>query len=116
MMTAGLGYGITNQVRGSLQAAMGDEDKAPSVGGFVGDTLSQPLSAVTFNRLGSGYQFNQMKRDPVGFALESVVPPTGLLGNIAKDIAALLFKGEVPLNSLRSLPGGDELKALLDKE
>lgn len=116
MMTAGLGYGIINQVRGSIQAAMGDEDKTPSLGGFVGDTLSQPLSAVTFNRLGSSYQANEMQRDPAKYLLTSVVPPTGLIGNIAKDISNLLFKGEVPLEWLRSFPGGDELKALLDNE
>jgi len=114
MMTAGLGYGLVNQFRGSLQYAMGNEDKQPTLAGFALDVLSQPVSAVTYNRLGDAYSWNQFKNNPVDYALESLVPPSGLVGNLGKDVYKVLGQHEFPTNTLRSVPGGDELKALID--
>ena len=114
MMFAGIGYGLINQARGSIQWAMGNEDKKPSLAGVAGDALFQPLAAVTFNRLGDEYSVQQFKRDPVGALTDSFEPPLGLVGNLSKDAAALLFDNEVKLKTLNSFPGGDELRALLN--
>jgi hypothetical protein len=45
--------------------------------------------------------------------MASLVPPTGLMGAVGKDISDLIFKQESDFETLRSVPGGDELRALL---
>ena len=114
MLYAGVGYGIINQARGAIQGALGKEDKEPSLGGFARDVISQPVSAVTFNRLGDSYSNRQFANDPVAATLESFTPPTGLLGNLAQDIASVLTGSNINMKTLNSIPGGDELRALLD--
>lgn len=115
---AGLGYGIINQMRGVPQAVLGDEDKAPSMEGLVRDTLSQPVQVATFGRLGTPYGNRKFQEDPVGYLSESVLPPTGLIGNVAKDFADILsiVRGkdvDFKFETLRSIPGGEELRAAL---
>jgi hypothetical protein len=115
---AGLGYGIINQMRGVPQAVLGDEDKAPSMEGLVRDTLSQPVQVATFGRLGTPYGNRKFQEDPVGYLSESALPPTGLIGNVAKDFADILsiVRGkdvDFKFETLRSIPGGEELRAAL---
>lgn len=113
MMTAGIGFGIINQMRGTMQYALGNEDKKPSLAGFATDVALQPVSALTFNRLGDTYSLGQFKRDPVGAALESFVPPTGLVGNLGQDIVGVFTENGMSYKTLRSIPYGDELLALI---
>ena len=115
---AGLGYGIVNQMRGVPQAVLGDEDKAPSMEGLVRDTLSQPVQVATFGRLGTPYGNRKFQEDPAGYLAESVVPPTGLIGNVSKDLSDIfsILRGkdtEFRFETLRSIPGGEELRAAL---
>ena len=115
---AGLGYGIVNQMRGVPQAVLGDEDKAPSMEGLVRDTLSQPVQVATFGRLGTPYGNRKFQEDPAGYLAESVVPPTGLIGNVSKDLSDILsiLRGKdtkFKFETLRSIPGGEELRAAL---
>ena len=115
---AGLGYGIINQMRGIPQAALGDEDKTPSIEGLAMDTLSQPVQVATFGRLGTEYGNRKFKEDPVGYLFESAVPPTGLIGNVSKDLSDIfsILRGkdtEFRFETLRSIPGGEELRAAL---
>jgi hypothetical protein len=114
MMFAGVGYGIVNQTRGSIQYAMGNEDKKPSLGGFTEDVFMQPLAAATFNRMGDSYSIDQFKRDPWDAAFSSFQPPAGLVGNLGKDVSAIAFDHGFTWKTLNSWPGGDELRALLN--
>jgi len=113
MMFAGLGYGLINQARGLPQALLGKEEKEPSVEGVVIDALSQPLQVASFGKLGDPYSNAQFRQDPVGYLMASFVPPTGLMGNFGEDLTDLIFKQESDFKTLRSIPGGDELIALL---
>lgn len=113
MMFAGLGYGLINQARGLPQALLGKEEKEPSVEGVVLDALSQPIQVATFGKLGDPYSNAQFRQDPVGYLMTSFVPPTGLMGNFGEDLTDLIFKQESDFKTLRSIPGGDELIALL---
>ena len=114
MMFAGVGYGLINQARGSIQYAMGNEDKKPSWSGFATDVGLQPLAAVSFNRLGDTYSIGEFSRDPVGAAFASFQPPGGLIENVAKDTAAVLTGSNISFKTLNSIPGGDELRAFLN--
>lgn len=114
MMFAGVGYGIVNQVRSLPQYLLGNEDKKPSLERFVGDVLSQPASAITFNKLGDMRSLEKFGQNPVGFAMESFVPPEGFVGNIAKDVGSVLTGSNINMRTLNSIPGGDELRALLE--
>lgn len=116
MMFAGLGYGLINQARGLPQAMLGKESKEPSVEGVLLDSLSQPLQVASFGRLGDPYANAQFRIDPVGYLLKSLVPPTGLIGGVGQDLMDLIFKQESNFESLRAVPGGDELRALLTSE
>lgn len=113
MLFAGLGYGLINQARGLPQALLGKEEKEPSVEGVVMDALSQPIQVATFGKLGDPYSNAQFRQDPVGYLMTSFVPPTGLMGNFGEDLTDLIFKQESDFKTLRSIPGGDELIALL---
>ena len=113
MMFAGLGYGLINQARGLPQALLGKEEKEPSVEGVVLDALSQPIQVASFGKLGDPYSNAQFRQDPVGYLMTSFVPPTGLMGNFGEDLTDLIFKQESDFKTLRSIPGGDELIALL---
>ena len=114
MMFAGVGYGIVNQARGSIQYAMGNEDKKPSWAGFARDTALQPLAAVSFNRLGDTYSLGEFSRNPVGATFDSFKPPGGLVENVARDTAAVLTGSNITFKTLNSIPGGDELRAYLN--
>lgn len=114
MMFAGVGFGIVNQVRNLPQYALGNEDKKPSLEGFARDVISQPASAITFNKLGDMRSVEKLAQNPVGFALESFVPPEGLIGNIGKDVGSILTGSNINMRTLNSIPGGDELRALLE--
>lgn len=116
MMFAGLGYGLINQARGIPQSLLGKEEKKPSVGGVVLDALSQPIQVATFGKLGDPYANAQFQQDPVGYLEKSFVPPTGLMGGVGKDITNLIFNQETNFESLKAVPGGDELRALLTDE
>jgi hypothetical protein len=116
MLFAGLGYGLINQARGLPQAMLGKEEKTPSVEGVVLDAISQPIQVATFGKLGDPYANAQFQQDPVGYLAKSFVPPTGLMGAVGKDISDLIFKQEADFESLRAIPGGDELRALLTDE
>ena len=113
MMFAGLGYGLINQARGLPQALLGKEEKEPSVEGVVLDALQQPLQVASFGKLGDPYSNAQFRQDPVGYVMTSFVPPTGLMGNFGEDLTDLILKQESDFKTLRSIPGGDELIALL---
>jgi len=113
MLFAGLGYGLINQARGIPQAMLGKDTKEPSVEGVVLDALSQPIQVATFGKLGDPYANAQFQQDPVGYLMTSFVPPTGVMGGVGKDVLDLIFKQETNLESLRGIPGGDELRALL---
>lgn len=113
MLFAGLGYGLINQARGIPQALLGKDEKEPSVEGVVLDALSQPIQVATFGKLGDPYSNAQFRQDPAGYLMTSFVPPTGLMGGVGKDISDLIFKQETDFESLRGIPGGDELRALL---
>ena len=113
MLFAGLGYGLINQARGLPQAVLGKEEKEPSLEGVVIDALSQPLQVASFGKLGDPYSNAQFRQDPVGYLMSSFVPPTGLMGNVGEDLVDLIFKQESDFKTLRSIPGGDELIALL---
>ena len=114
MLFAGVGYGLINQARGLPQYALGNDNKAPSWSGFAGDVVSQPAAALTFNKLGDMYSWNQFKRNPVDYAIESFAPPAGLVGNVAKDVAAVLTDSNISFRTLNSIPGGDELRSLIN--
>ena len=116
MLFAGLGYGLINQARGLPQALLGKEEKQPSIEGVVLDALSQPIQVASFGKLGDPYANAQFRQDPVGYLTASFVPPTGLMGAIGKDISDLIFKQESDFETLRAIPGGDELRALLTDE
>lgn len=116
MMFAGFGYGLINQARGIPQALLGDEKKVPTVEGLILDTIAQPVQVATFNKLGSKYANNRMTQDPLAYLAESMVPPFGLYGNLAKDVTDLATGRETKWKTLRSIPGGDELHALLTSE
>lgn len=116
MLFAGLGYGLINQARGIPQALLGKDEKEPSVEGVVLDALSQPVQVATFGKLGDPYSNAQFRQDPAGYLMTSFVPPTGLMGGVGKDISDLIFKQETDFESLRGIPGGDELRALLTDE
>jgi len=116
MMFAGLGYGLINQARGLPQALLGKEEKEASVEGVILDALSQPIQVATFGKLGDPYSNAQFRQDPAGYLMTSFVPPTGLIGAVGKDISDLIFKQESDFESLRAIPGGDELRALLTDE
>ncbi len=116
MLFAGLGYGLINQARGLPQALLGKEEKEPSIEGVVLDALSQPIQVATFGKLGDPYSNAQFRQDPVGYLTSSLVPPTGLMGGVGKDISDIIFKQETDFESLRGIPGGDELRALLTDE
>ncbi len=114
MMFAGVGFGIVNQARNFPQYALGNEDKKPSLEGFARDVISQPASAITFNKLGDMRSVEKLAQNPIGFALESFIPPEGFVGNIGKDIGAILTGSNINMRTLNSIPGGDELRALLE--
>ena len=116
MMFAGLGYGLINQARGIPQSMLGKEEKEPSLEGVVLDAISQPIQVASFGKLGDPYANAQFRQDPAGYLLASLVPPTGLMGGIGKDLSDLILKGESDFESLRSVPGGDELRALITSE
>jgi hypothetical protein len=114
MLFAGVGYGIINQARGSIQYAMGNEDKKPSWAGFARDTALQPLAAVSFNRLGDTYSIGEFSRNPVQATFQSFQPPGGLIENLARDVSAVVFDNGFTWKTLNSWPGGDELRAALN--
>lgn len=116
MLFAGLGYGLINQARGLPQAVLGKEEKQPSIEGVVLDALSQPIQVASFGKLGDPYSNAQFRQDPAGYLMASLVPPTGLMGAVGKDISDLIFKQESDFATLRSVPGGDELRALLTED
>lgn len=113
MTFAGLGYGIINQMRGLPQAVMGDETRIPTVEGVLMDTLSQPVQVMTFGKLGTEYASREFQKDPVGYLVESFIPPFGLVGNLLKDVSDLATGKDTNYETLRSIPGGDELRAAL---
>jgi hypothetical protein len=113
MIFAGLGYGFINQARGLPQALLGKEEKTPSLEGVVLDAISQPIQVASFGKLGDPYANAQFQQDPAGYLMASLVPPTGLMGAVGKDISDLIFKQESDFETLRGIPGGDELRALL---
>jgi hypothetical protein len=113
MIFAGFGYGLINQARGIPQAMLGDERKAPTVEGLLFDTVMQPVQVATFNKLGSKYANQRMLEDPVDYLTESMIPPFGLPANIFKDVSNALQQKDPKLYTLRSIPGGDELRAFL---
>ena len=122
MLFAGLGYGLINQARGLPQALLGKEEKTPSVEGVVLDAISQPIQVASFGKLGDPYSNAQFRQDPTGYVLRSFVPPTGLMGGVGKDAGDLIeyalgnTEKEMRFETLRSIPGGDELRALLTDE
>jgi hypothetical protein len=113
MIFAGFGYGLINQARGIPQAMLGDERKAPTVEGLLFDTVMQPVQVATFNKLGSKYANQRMLEDPVDYLTQSMIPPFGLPANIVKDVSNALQQKDPKLYTLRSIPGGDELRAFL---
>lgn len=115
MIFAGLGYGMINQLRGTPQALFTGEDPITPEGVLL-DAASQPVQVATFGRLGTEYANTKFSQDPVVFLMESVVPPAGAIGNVAKDVSRAVQDKDAKYYTLRSIPGGDELVALLRGE
>lgn len=116
MLYAGLGYSLVNQARDLPKVLLGDEERAPSLERTLFETAMQPVQVLTLGRLGTPYANQKFSQDPVGYILESLIIPTGLIGNVGKDISRLLTGKEAQYNTLRSIPGGDELQALIKAE
>jgi hypothetical protein len=116
MMFAGLGYGIINQMRGIPQAMLGDENRIPTAEGVILDTLSQPVQVATFGKLGTPYANREFSKDPLNYMVSSFIPPFGLIGNLLKDAADLVAGRPTNYETLRSIPGGDELRAALKED
>lgn len=82
---AGIGYGILHEGR---EAVAGKEEF--DSGDVMVNAVDQIVAAATLNRLGDDYGRAKFMQDPVKFLMESFVPPTGLVGAAAQDLASAI--------------------------
>jgi hypothetical protein len=113
MAFAGLGYGIIDELRGIPQWILGNEDKEPTIEDVVIKAASQPIQVATYGRLGDEYSTKKFLDQPVDHMLESLAPPSGFVGNFAQDVADAVSGKDAKFETLKSIPGGDELRAVL---
>ena len=113
MAYAGLGYGIIDELRGIPQWILGNEDKEPTVEDIVIKAASQPIQVATYGRLGDQYSTKKFLDSPIDYTVESLAPPSGLVGNLAEDIADVATGKDTKYETLKSFPGGEELRAVL---
>ena len=113
MAFAGLGYGIIDELRGIPQWILGNEDKEPTIEDIVIKAASQPIQVATYGRLGDEYSTKKFLDQPVDHMLESLAPPSGFVGNFAQDVADAVTGKDAKFETLKSIPGGDELRAVL---
>jgi soluble P-type ATPase len=116
MAFAGLGYGLIDEIRGIPQWILGNDDKEPSIEDVLVKAATQPIQVATFGRLGDSYSTQKFLDSPVEYLLESLVPPTGFIGNLSKDVADVAAGKDVNYETLKSLPGGEELRAVLTED
>ena len=83
---AGMGYGLLDS---GPRAAMRGQEVEPE--DFFLGAMEQIGAVATFNRLGSSYDAQTFAEDPLEMILESLLPPTGYQGAVAKDTLDLLF-------------------------
>lgn len=77
----GLGLGFIEEVR-DPEVQMGKRAIDPT--NVLFGMVDQPLSVVTLNKLDREYGFKKFMADPVNYLIESFIPPTGAVGDIAK--------------------------------
>ena len=77
----GLGLGFIEEVR-DPEVQMGKREVDPT--NVLFGMVDQPLSVVTLNKLDREYGFKKFMADPVNYLIESFIPPTGAVGDIAK--------------------------------
>jgi hypothetical protein len=110
------GYVIVDTMRDAPTYAMSGKDtKDP---GNVGTRVMEgTLGPLTFNKAGDAYSLSQFKQDPVGHALESLLPPTGAAGSLGKAGVKAAF-GEDPMSNLfEAMPWiGRQLKYVYEAE
>jgi len=116
MAFAGLGYGIIDELRGIPQWILGNEDKEPTIQDVVIKAASQPIQVATYGRLGDEYSTKKFLDQPVDHMLESLAPPSGFVGNVAQDVADAVSGKDAKFETLKSIPGGDELRAVLRED
>jgi len=113
MAFAGLGYGIIDELRGIPQWILGNEDKEPTIEDIGIKAASQPIQVTTYGRLGDEYSTKKFLDHPIDHMLESLAPPSGFVGNFAQDVADAASGKDSKFETLKSIPGGDELRAVL---
>ena len=74
---------------------------------------SQPVQVATYGRLGDEYSTKKFLDSPVDHTIESLAPPSGLVGNLSKDVADVVTGKDTKYETLKSFPGGEELRAVL---
>ena len=116
MAFAGLGYGIIDELRGIPQWILGNDDKEPTIEDIVTKAASQPIQVATYGRLGDEYTTKKFLDSPVDYMIESLAPPSGLVGNVSQDVADVVSGKDFKYETLRSFPGGDELRAVLKED
>jgi len=116
MAFAGLGYGIIDELRGIPQSILGNDDKEPTIKDIAVKAASQPVQVATYGRLGDEYSTKKFLDQPVDYMIESLAPPSGLVGNVSQDVADVVSGKDFKYETLKSFPGGDELRAVLREE
>lgn len=109
------GFALINNVRGLGQWYLGDERREPTAERFIASLIEQPVSVATMGRLGNPYANQQFSTDPVGYLGKSVIPPSGFIGNAAKDASRAVRGKDPQYYVLNSIPYGDEMRAWLVK-
>lgn len=100
LVYAGFGYGLLNQTRWASL----DDERDFTVEGLMTDAVDQVAAAITLNKLGDDYGRSQFMNNPVQFALESLLPPTGLTGAALKDASDMITKGEYNAELVKKFP------------
>ena len=116
MVFAGLGYGIIDELRGIPQWILGNKDKEPTLEDVGIKAASQPIQVFTYGRLGDEYSTKKFLDQPVDYMVESLAPPSGFVGNFAQDVADAASGKDAKFETLKSIPGGDELRAVLKED
>lgn len=96
---AGLGYGLIDETRSSLF-----KDQPFHTEDIFWGALEQTGAVMTMNRVGDAYSLSKMTESPVDFLLTSLMPPAGLVGAGAEDVADLVMKGEYNAEVVKKIP------------
>jgi hypothetical protein len=104
------GYVITDTMRDAATYAIsGKDSKDPrNVGTRFYEGVAGPL---TMNKLGDPYSTEQFSKDPAGYALQSILPPSGVVGSTLRAGAAAV-QGDDPMSDVfEAIPSiGRQLK------